>query len=178
MAEIKSAIEIAMERTKSLRLSSAEKEQLKEEEMQSRAHGLANRFLEVDPHFREVEKELAKFSPEERSQVEKTMLADFAEAMNLDRNNDLIFQGIDILAPEKHALLFKAKELVGEYRTHREKERQKIEKALRRKLEEQGITGAAVLPKVEGSQEWAEALSGLRMPYEKNLKDLSEGLRK
>jgi hypothetical protein len=178
MAEIKSAIEIAMERTKSLRLSSAEKEQLKEEEMQSRAHGLANRFLEVDPHFREVEKELAKFSPEERAQVEKTMLADFAEAMDLDRNNDLIFQGIDILAPEKHALLFKAKELVGEYRTHREKERQKTEKALRRKLEEQGITGAAVLPKVEGSQEWAEALSGLRMPYEKNLKDLSEGLRK
>jgi hypothetical protein len=178
MAEIKSAIEIAMERTKSLRLSSAEKEQLKEEEMQSRAHGLANRFLEVDLHFREVEKELAKFSPEQRSQVEKTMLADFAEAMDLDRNNDLIFQGIDILAPEKEALLLKAKELVREYRTHKEKERQKIEKALRRKLEKQGITGAAVLPNVEGSPEWAEALSGLRTPYEKNLKDVSEGFRK
>ncbi len=40
MAEIKSAIELAMERTKGLRLSQGEKEKLKEEEIQSKAHGL------------------------------------------------------------------------------------------------------------------------------------------
>jgi len=37
MAEIKSAIEIAMERTQGLRLSSVEKERLKEEEVHTRA---------------------------------------------------------------------------------------------------------------------------------------------
>jgi hypothetical protein len=178
MTEIKSAIEIAMERTKSLRLSSEEKEKLKEEEMQSRAHGLANRFLEVDLHFREVEKELAKYSPEQRSQVEKIMIEDFAARMDPDRNNELIFQGIEILAPDKRKTILRGEELIKEYLTQKEKERQKVEKTLRNKLETTGISGPAVLPKVEGTREWADALSAYRAPYEEKLKNIQEELRK
>ena len=55
----------------------------------------------MDLHFREVEKELAKYSSEQRIQLEKIMIRDLAEALNLDRDNELIFQGIEILAPEK-----------------------------------------------------------------------------
>jgi len=178
MAEIKSAIEIAMERTKNLRLSSEEKERLKEEELQSKAHGLVNRFLEVDLHFREVEKELAKYSPEQRSQVEKIMIEDFAARMDPDRNNELIFQGIEILAPDKRKTILKGMELIKEYLTQKEKERQKAEKTLRNKLETMGISGPAVLPKVEGTREWADALSGLRALYEEKLKNVQEEFRK
>ena len=38
-----------------------------------------NRFLEVDLHFREVEKELAKYPSERRIQLEKIMIQDLAE---------------------------------------------------------------------------------------------------
>jgi len=101
MAEIKSAIEIAMEKTKTLRLSSEEKEKIKEEELQSKAHALVNRFLAVDLHFREVEKELEKYTSDQRGQLEKLMLADLVETLALARDNDLTFEGIEILSPEK-----------------------------------------------------------------------------
>ena len=178
MAEIKSAIEIAMERTKSLHLSSEEKARLKEEELQSKARGLVNRFLEVDLHFREVEKELAKYSPEQRSQVEKSMIEDFTAGMDPDRDNELIFQGIETLAPDKKKTLLKGKELQKEYLTQKEKERQKVEKTLRKKLEPMGISGPAVLPKVEGTREWADALSAFRALYEERFKNVQEELRK
>jgi hypothetical protein len=178
MAEIKSAIEIAMERTQTLRLSSEEKERIQEEELRSKTHGLVNRFLEVDLHFREVEKELAKYSPEQRSQVEKIMLADFGARLDLDRNNELIFQGIEILAPDKGKMLLQGKELIKEYLTQKEKEHQKAEKILRNKLETMGISGPAVLPKVEETREWVDALSALRALYAEKLWKLKGELQK
>ncbi len=177
MAEIKSAIEIAMERTKSFRLSSEEKERLKEEELQSKAHGLASRFMEVDLHFHEVKKELDKYSPAQRSQVERVMLEDFVDRLDLDRDNALAFQGIEILGPGKNELLMKLRELIKEYSAQREQEQRKMEKALLMKLETLGIAGTAVLPKVEGSQEWVHALKSFRAPYERKLKDAKEELR-
>lgn len=177
MAEIKSAIEIAMEKTKSLRLSSEEREKIKEDEFQSRAHGLVNRFLEVDLHFREVDKELAKLLPEQRAQMEKIMLQVLAESLDLDRKNDLVFQGIEILAPEKKKNIAKIKKLMEEYRSQKEREYQKTEKILRARLEAAGISGSAVLPKMEGSREWAEAVSAFRAPYEAELKALREEIK-
>ena len=99
MAEIKSAVELAMERTKGLRLSHEEMEKIKEEEVQSKAVGLVNRFLEVDFHLRDVEKELAKFDPQQRKHLEQLFLHHLIEAMNLDRDNDLILQGLEAFLP-------------------------------------------------------------------------------
>jgi hypothetical protein len=178
MAEIKSAIEIAMERTKSFRLSPEEKERLKEEELQSKAHGLVNRFIEVDLHFHEVKKELDKYSPEQRSQVERILFADLVGRLDLDQNNERIFQGIEFLAPEKKRPLLKLRALIKEYTAQRGKEQQKMGKAMLMKLEALGIAGTAVLPKVEGSHEWAQALQAFRAPYEEKLKNAKEGLQK
>jgi hypothetical protein len=177
MAEIKSAIEIAMERTQGLRLSSAEKEKLKEEEFQSKAHALGNRFLEVDLHFREVEKELAKYSSEQRIQLEKIMTQDLAEALSLDRDNELIFQGIEILAPGKSAAIPKIKELAKGYQQQQESARQKTAEVLRAKWQSLGISGSAVVPKVAESREWAETLKAFRPAYEARLQSLKDEIR-
>jgi hypothetical protein len=177
MAEIKSAIEIAMERTRGLRLSSEEKEKLKEEEFQSKAHALVTRFLEVDLHFREVEKELAKYSSEQRIQLEKIMIWDLADALNLDRNNEPIFQGIEILAPAKKEAIPKIRELSKEYQQEKDSAHQKTAEALRAKWQSLGISGSAVVPKVEGSHEWLDALKAFRPSYEARLQSLKNEIR-
>ena len=177
MAEIKSAIEIAMERTQGLRLSSAEKEKLKEEEFQSRAQALVNRFLEVDLHFREVEKELAKYASEQRLELETIMVRDLAEALSLERDNDLVFQGVEILAPEKGGAIPKIKELTKEYQKEKEGAHWKTAEILRAKWKNLGISGSAVVPKVAGSPEYADALKAFRPPYEERLQALKREIR-
>jgi hypothetical protein len=177
MTEIKSAIEIAMERTRGLRLSSEEKEKLREEEFQSRAHALVNRFLEVDLHFREVERELAKYPSEQRIQLEKIMIRDLAEALNLDRDNELIFQGIEILALKKKGAVPKIKELTQGYQQQKEAARQKTAEVLRAKWQSLGISGSAVVPKVAESPEWADALKAFRPSYEARMQALKKEIR-
>jgi len=64
MAEIKSAIEIAMEE---LRVRPfVEKREMKEEEFQSKAHALVNRFLEVDLHSGRLKKSWSRYSSGQR----------------------------------------------------------------------------------------------------------------
>ena len=177
MAEIKSAIEIAMERTQGLRLSSAEKERLKEEEVHTRAHALVNRFLEVDLHFREVEKELGKCPAELRRQLEKIMVRDLAEALDLDRDNGLVFQGIQILAPDKTGAIPKIKELAKEYQEQSAEARRTTAEILRAKWSNLGISGSAVVPKVAESSEYAAALKAFRSSYEARLQVLKDQIR-
>jgi hypothetical protein len=135
MAEIKSAVELAMERTKGLRLSHEEMEKIKEEELQAKAVGLVNRFLEVDFHLREVERELAKFDPQQRRQLERLFLQNLIEAMNLDRDNALILQGLETLLPASAWTIKKIKDLIQKYLEKKQDELRKTEIGLLAGLE-------------------------------------------
>jgi hypothetical protein len=176
MAEIKSAVELAMERTKGLRLSHEEKEKIKEEEIQSRAVNLVNRYLEVDFHLREVEKELAKVDPSQRQQFEKLFLQNLVEALNLDRDNDLILQGLETFRPASAGTVKKIKDLIHKYQTRKKDEFRKTEADLSAKLERLGIGGSAVHPRVEASPEWEEAVAGFKPGFEEELKKLKKGI--
>ena len=178
MAEIKSAVELALEKTKGLQLSREEKEKLKEEELHSRAQGLVNRFLEVDFHLKEVEKDLAKYDPGQREHLEKLMLHYLCGAITLDRDNDLIFQGIEAFEKKSKNTIKKIRELIEGYRLRQEKEYKQAEKVLLKKWERQGISGSAVQPKIEGSQEWQEAVNKFKPPFEDQLHTLKEQLSK
>jgi hypothetical protein len=178
MGEIKSAIELAMERTQGLRLSHEEMEKLKEEEIQSKAFSLVNRYLEVDFHLREVERELAKYESRQRQQVETLFIQHLCEGMNLDRDNDLILQGLQSFRAAKGSTLQKIKDVIQGYREKKQKEYQNTEKDLRIKLERMGISGSAVKAKVEGSPEWEGALAKFKPAFDEELKNLKKEIRK
>jgi hypothetical protein len=178
MAEIKSAVELAMERTKGLRLSHEEKEKLKEEEIQSKAHSLMKRYLEVDFHLREAERELDRFDPTQRRHLEKLFIQYLSEAIDLDRDNDLIFQGIESFRGGSKSSIQKMKELIQSYQEEKGREYLKAEKDLLTKLERLGISGSAVQPKVEGSPEWEEALPKFKPAFQEGLQSLKKEIKK
>ena len=177
MAEIKSAVELAMERTKGLRLSQAEMEKLKEEEIQSKVHSMVTRYLEIDFHLREVEKELARYDPSLRPHLEKLFIQYLTEAIHLDRDNDLIFQGIESFREGNKSSIQKMKDLIQRYQERKTGEYPKTEKDLLTKLERLGITGSAVQPKVEGSPEWEEALGKFKFAFEEELQSLKKEIK-
>jgi hypothetical protein len=176
MAEIKSAVELAMERTKGLRLSNEEKEKLKEEEIQTRARGLVNRYLEADFHTRDVERELARLDPPERKEMEILILQYLSEAIDLDRENDLVFRGLESFREGNKGLIEKMEELIQRYTEKKGREYQKVEKDLLADLERRGVTGSAVQPAVEGTEAWEKARARIRPEFEKELEGLKKGL--
>ncbi len=178
VAEIKSAVQLAMEKTKGLRLSHEEREKLKEEEFHSKAQGLVNRFLGVDFHLKEVEKELSRYHPDQRKQLETLMLQYLSESVQLDRDNDLSFQGIEAFLENSQRTIGKIRELTEGYRKRKEKEYRKTEEDRLAELGRLGISGSAVQANVEGSREWEEVLAKFKPPFEDQLRVLKEELRK
>ncbi len=178
MAEIKSAVELAMERTKGLGLSHEEKEKLKEEEIQSKAHSLVNRYLKVDFHLREVERELAKFDSVQRQHLEKLFIEYLSQVMDLDRNNDLVFQGIEFFREGSKSSIQEMRDLIQRFQEKRGKEYSKVQEDLLTKLERQGISGSAVQPKVEGSPEWEKTLDKFKPAFQEELNKLRMAIEK
>jgi uncharacterized protein YdiU (UPF0061 family) len=177
MTRIKSSIELAMEKTAGFRLSQEEKEKLKEEEFQSKAQGLVNRFLEVDLNFRDIEKELSKYDSTQRTKIEKLMLRYLCDAIHLEKDNTLIFQGIEKLNPASQKLTAFLQELVSSYQRQKEKEFQKATSNVMNRLKKMGISGSAVVPKIEGSPEWEEIQKNFRPDFEKRLQSLLTELK-
>jgi hypothetical protein len=177
MAEIKSAIELAMERTKNMIPTGLEKEKIREEEDISKAAALVNRFLHVDMHFKDLEKELAKFDPGDRKRMGGLMLAHLGEAVSLEGDQELVFEGIAALHGSEDVVA-KIRELKKEYEEERVREFDRVREDLRRELSEAGISGSAVQPKVEGSEAWRAAESRFRPPFEKRLAGFVGELKK
>ena len=89
-----------------------------------------NRYLEVDFHLREVEKELDKFDPPQRQHLEKLFLQYLSEAIDLDRDNDLIFQGMESFRVGSKGSIQKMKDLIQKYQERKRREYWKTEKDL------------------------------------------------
>ncbi|HSR13963.1 MAG TPA: hypothetical protein VLS90_21120, partial [Thermodesulfobacteriota bacterium] len=158
------------------RLSDEEKSRLKEEEVQTKARGLVNRYLEIDYHLREVEKELARLDEAERKKAEALFFAYLCDAVSLEKDNDLIFQAVESLRQGKEKVVGKIADLTESFAERRESEYLAVEKTLLSSLEKKGISGSAVRPKVEGSAAWQAALAEFKPEYEKNLTELKKAL--
>ncbi len=178
MAEIKSAVELAMEKTNGLHLSREEKKRLQEEELKSKAQGLCNRFLAGDFHSREIERELLPYPSEQRTQIEKSLFQCLTDAIQLDQDNELIFHGMETLHQTSKNLTPKIRGLLREYQERKGKEYQRIEEIILDKWKRLGISGSAVKVKVDGSPEWEDALACFPLPFRKQLSQVQEELRK
>jgi len=171
MGEIKSSIELAMERTAKFKLSPEEKERLKEEELHGKAMGLVNRFLEVDLHYREVEKELFKYDADQRRELERLMIRYLREAIRLDRDNSLILAGIERLKPGSKKITDPIREWLTQYHKRRDQDLGRITEDLRSRLERMGVSGSAVVPQVLESPEWKTAEASFKPAFEKRIQD-------
>jgi hypothetical protein len=131
----------------------------------------------VDFHLREVERELDRVDPTQRQYLEKLFIQYLSEAIDLDRDNDLIFQGFESFRVGSKGSIQEMKDLIQSYQEGKGREYSKTEKDLLSKFERLGISGSAVQPKVEGSPEWEEALSKFKPAFEENLQSLKEKIK-
>lgn len=177
MAEIKSSIEIAMEKTKGLILSREEMQKIKDEELRTKAQSLVHRFLEVDFHLREVEKELAKLEGNQKKILEQLIWQQLIEAIDLDRDNDLIFEGLASLRPGSSPLIKQVKNLLTEYQEKKNSVFAETTAVILNNLEKKGISGSSIQPKVVESKEYTEALAKIKLPLVTKLQKFQEELK-
>jgi hypothetical protein len=152
MAEIKSTLDLIMERTKNLSASPQERESYQRQEREKRLRGLVQRLLDdnitLDGARDELAKEKNNGSAAEVTGVLKNALAGHVDP---EADNERLFRLVNELVGTSPERLRETLTACREEATSRKAvlaERQKKD------LESRGITGPAVLPNAEADPQW------------------------
>jgi hypothetical protein len=152
MAEIKSTIDLIMERTKNLSASQEEMEAYQRREREKHIRGLVQRLLDYNLTLDDVKDELAKENKGGRDAEALAFLKDaLAAHVDPDGDNERLIRIVHELAgtPEDRLReILRACQAEFFARQTALAERQKQE------LESKGIAGSAVLPNPETDPQW------------------------
>ncbi|MCA1960500.1 MAG: hypothetical protein LDL33_06870 [Desulfomonile sp.] len=150
MSEIRSTIDLIMERTRGMTLSEKEKEEVHREELSKRARGLCIQLMEHRAEVAEVLSALEADPEQDRELLRSLLWKQIVEALPADKS---ALEYLNILERFPQAksktnaqLLEKVRSLVKSGEKTRAAERKKILIRERKKLEAVGIAGTAVVP--------------------------------
>ena len=177
--EIKSALEIALEKAQRLgALSEEEKQSLKNEELAAAGEALAERYLNGLP-LRDIEIELAGRAEQDRRITSHHLLNHLLDRIDMVpvERNDKILNAIQQLSGDS-GIVQSIRDLIQEYESAIEKAKREnlsaLETAKRNELESKGISGSAVQPALETSLEWKQIRQNLDSHYQERLEEIRQ----
>lgn len=166
MGEIKSTLEIVMEKTKALKITSEEKTKFKRREMEGRIKGLVQKFLDSFLSLDTFKMEIAAIGKGQEDILRQIITEESASRIKLKENNDPIFKILDSITGIDTS---PAKKVLADFEHRFEKYRSAHEKRLGKELREKGIFGSAVIPNLNTDWKWNNRSSELKETFQKQI---------
>jgi len=178
MAEIKSTLELVLERTKRLEISKEEKEEIKRKQTLQKATTLFHRYMEDRISVNEIMKELERMEVGARDSVKENLLSEWIDALSVSQGNEKLLRGIEVL---KGRSLQEIRERLDGLLAQYEGEKKQMEETVRLQqaeaLRKEGIYGDAVVPRVKAGDEWKAWAETQDRSYGGKLEELRKVLR-
>ena len=154
MAEIKSTIDLVMERTKNMGLSEEEKAQARTEEAQKRAKGIALALEEkrLDPN--DVLQTMADSDVADKEALKRFTALELINRLDLEADNQPLLDALPHLVGDRlKSLIPMAKDLFAQFQANREQMDQETSGSILDQLAAMGITGSALAPLTESDSD-------------------------
>jgi len=172
--EIKSAIELVLEKTKGIKATPEERAQIKKQECVAQATSLLNRYLAREERAEDV-MGLLKDNPPLREEFLSLLWAKIEGIEDLD---PMIIEAIGVFEGDGHQIADRLQGLYREYREARQKKIEELNEEILKRLSQKGILGNAIRPNPEGTEEGARSLSRIERDYSAKLRELKASLNR
>jgi hypothetical protein len=114
-----------------------------------------------------------------RGRGKEILLSQCAGALSLEEDPERFFSFMEsIKNQDLHPIRQEFQSLSTAYDEKKEKARQKMGLHLAEALKKAGIYGDAIVPNVEGHDQWTEVLDSLNHSYSGKLEEIKEALKK
>jgi len=176
MSEIKSAIELAMEKTKGLGMDEEERELFARKDVESKVRVILRRYQEgmIDGHG--VKKELNNIEGDEKLKA-KVLLDTLIEGFDLTGDNKKIFALFHLTGSGLDERLgFELEALQKNFTKEMEKRKMIISARIEDKLKARGITGNGIEPNTQTWDEWKETLDEVAHAFNERLEEWKKRL--
>jgi len=178
MGEIKSTLDLVMEKTKKLKLNEKEKEKLFHEENKKKAKALFQKYFINQGRLESILDELKILPEENKKEVINLLLEDILAKIDLFNDNKREFNGIAIITGASIDEIYKSyKKLYEKFISQVKKVEKKIALDIKNELSKKGISGSSVIPNVYGSKSWTKSLDSIKSSYLEELENIKKKIR-
>lgn len=165
MAEIKSTLELIMERTRNLTMTEQDKESLHRKEAVGKIKGSVQRYLDDLISVGTLKTEMEN-SEENLPDCRQIMESFLLEHLNPESENRKIFKALE---QAMEADTIPLRDRISRFRMEIEKEKEEIAKRLNRALADRKISGSAVIPNPARDETLQSTLQKMKEDFKKEI---------
>jgi len=174
VGEIKSTLDLVMEKTRNLTLSSAEKQEQKQKEMQSRLKGMLQKYLDGLLTRNQLKKDYANLKKDLDPADDAFLIQEILNRLDPDQDNQLLLEALADCCRADTAGIQAA---VDAYRNiHRQAALERTAQLKADLARNFNVSGSAVVPNLEADAQWRRDLNGIRRRFEDDLERQKDNL--
>jgi hypothetical protein len=169
VGEIKSTIDLVLEKTRDLSLSSQEKQKLARQELEKKLRGIISRYLDQLIPMDRLTEEMERTAGADKGLAMQFLKRHLLNQLDFDRDNASILTALEQAAGVDISPLTT---LQQEYRSEQEAAKKEITEIYLAGLRDKGINGSAVVPNLEKDPTWRRLSDELRKRYQERLEEM------
>jgi len=164
LAEIKSTLDLVMERTKNLTLSSEEKQSQKQIEIGNRIKGLVQKFQDGLLTNHQLKLEYDRFKKDSDLSDNSLLVREILCRLDPDRANQNLLEALEACCRlDTAAIRANLKDYRDAYHRAAEKRSAQLKEDL---AHHHSISGSAVLPNLDADEKWQQTTRDMRRQFE------------
>jgi len=175
MAEIKSTLELIMERTKHLALTEDEKKDFQRKEVQGKVKGFLMKFMDGLMDLEKLKQGIGSLEEDDPQVVKKIVLQECLDRIKLQKDNAMPF---DVLEQVVSVDIKPFQKLLSDFLSELDNARSVREQGLKKQIHEKGISGSAVLPNLKADPEWASFWHNVELKFQEEMNGLASAAEK
>ena len=174
MGEIKSTLDLVLEKTKNLTLSSEEKKQQTQQEIENRIKGMMQKYQDGLYSKSELMADYELLKKDYNLSTDDSLIIEITNRFEPNQNNQSLFEllqeccTIDTAAIETTIEDFQ--------RTYHAASQNRLIQLKKDLAEQHAIAGSAVLPNLDTDESWQQKSAEIRAAYEDQINRVKDGL--
>ena len=174
MGEIKSTLDLVMERTKNLTLNAEEKQAQKQIEVENRIKGLVQRLQDGLLSSNQLKREYESFKKGSDLSDDSLLVREVQTRLDPDLDNHILIETLETSCRLDTAMI---RANLKDYRDACQRAARKRSAQLKEELaQNHSISGSAVLPDLYSDEQWQQTAQDLRRQFEDNLSQTEDKL--
>jgi hypothetical protein len=173
MAEIKSTLDIIMEKAKRFTVTEEEKQGFKRQELEGKIKGLVQKAVDGILDYRKFQVEVAALQTREKDLVDQVLKKELVTRLELEENSQEFLKMLEYVAGSASSGV---REVLADFEKKGEKQKEIRRKTLLESLMKKGISGSAVLPNLDADPEWARVRSEMRRQLQEEIREQLKSL--
>ena len=169
MAEIKSTLDIIMEKTKNLTMTDEEKEFYKQKERSGKLKGLIQKTIDGVISMDQMKVKMASLVDKDPDLCHQLIREETTDRLSPGDDNTAVLALLEVVEGIESTGI---KQLLKDYEKKIEMEKGGREKIFMERLKKRGISGSAVIPNINADPEWKNFLKDLKDTFRKEIATL------